>query len=141
MNKMAAAFLSLFSLILILGVLYVTSPTQEIQVSKMNDDVQTVSKQTSKEQQQLASENSSTQQKVEELKDEMLNQQNNELIATLEQTFTNDKQQCEVTINEKNVRIVIKGIADDQKKAEEIMKEAYNLTKHKYFIEVAFQEK
>ena len=95
----------------------------------------------SKEQQQLASENSSTQQKVEALKDEMVNQQNNELIATLEQTFTNDKQQCEVTINEKNVRIVIKGIADDQKKAEEIMKEAYNLTKHKYFIEVAFQEK
>ncbi len=141
MNKMAAAFLSLFSLILILGVLYVTSPTQEIQVSKMNDDVQVVSKQTSKEQQQLASENSSTQQKVEALKDEMLNQQNNELIATLEQAFTNDKQQCEVTINEKNVRIVIKGIADDQKKAEEIMKEAYNLTKHKYFIEVAFQEK
>ena len=141
MNKMAAAFLSLFSLILILGVLYVTSPTQEIQVSKMNDDVQAVSKQTSKEQQQLASENSSTQQKVEALKDEMLNQQNNELIATLEQAFTNDKQQCEVTINEKNVRIVIKGIADDQKKAEEIMKEAYNLTKHKYFIEVAFQEK
>lgn len=141
MNKMAAAFLSLFSLILILGVLYVTSPTQEIQVSKMSEDVQEVSSNTSKEQQQLASENSSTQQKVEALKDEMLNQQNNELIATLEQAFTNNNQQCEVTINEKNIRIVIKGIEDDQKKAEEIMKEAYNLTKHKYFIEVAFQEK
>ena len=107
----------------------------------MSEDVQEVSSNTSKEQQQLASENSSTQQKVEALKDEMLNQQNNELIATLEQAFTNNNQQCEVTIKEKNIRIVIKGIEDDQKKAEEIMKEAYNLTKHKYFIEVAFQEK
>ena len=68
-------------------------------------------------------------------------QENLQLIATLEQAFTNNNQQCEVTINEKNIRIQLKGIKEDENKAAEIIKEAYNLTKHKYFIEVAFQQK
>lgn len=139
MNKMAAAFISLFSLVLIVSVLYVTSPSKDLQVSKpMKEEVQTPS---SKENQQLANENSSIDSKAQALQEEIQQQQDITFITMLEQAFSNEQQQCEVTINEKNIRILIKGVKKDKEKAESIMKEAYNLTKHKYFIEVAFQEK
>lgn len=136
---MAAAFISLFSLVLIVSVLYVTSPSKDLQVSKpMKEEVQTPS---SKENQQLANENSSIDSKAQALQEEIQQQQDITFITMLEQAFSNEQQQCEVTINEKNIRILIKGVKKDKEKAESIMKEAYNLTKHKYFIEVAFQEK
>ena len=141
MNKMAAAFLSLFSLILIVGVLYLTSPVAEIEVSKLDETTPVSTTSTQTNEKALTNQNSSIEQKAEALKEEMQNQENLQLIATLEQAFTNNNQQCEVTINEKNIRIQLKGIKEDENKAAEIIKEAYNLTKHKYFIEVAFQEK
>ena len=141
MNKMAAAFLSLFSLILIVGVLYLTSPVAEIEVSKLDETTPVSTTSTQTNEKALTNQNSSIEQKAEALKEEMQNQENLQLIATLEQAFTNNNQQCEVTINEKNIRIQLKGIKEDENKAAEIIKEAYNLTKHKYFIEVAFQQK
>ena len=141
MNKMAAAFLSLFSLILIVGVLYLTSQVAEIEVSKLDETTPVSTTSTQTNEKALTNQNSSIEQKAEALKEEMQNQENLQLIATLEQAFTNNNQQCEVTINEKNIRIQLKGIKEDENKAAEIIKEAYNLTKHKYFIEVAFQQK
>lgn len=142
MNKMAAAFLSLFTLVLVLGVLYITSPSKELQVSKITSKpTNQQSDPVSEQSKQLADQNNSMETKVQALKEEVLNQQKIELIAMLEKAFSKDNQQCEVTINENNIRVLIKGIPKEEKVAESIMKEAYNLTKHKYFIEVAFQEK
>lgn len=138
MNKMTAAFLSLFTLVLIIGILYVTSPTKDLQVSKV-DSQPTQLKQANEQTEQLADENSSLETKAQALKEEVQNQQNNEMIAMLEKAFTTDTQQCKVTINENNIRIHLSGVQKDASVAEKIMKEAYNLTKHKYFIEVAFQ--
>ena len=139
MNIIAAAFLSLISLILIVGVLSLTSPVAEIEVSKLDETTPVSTTSTQTNEKALTNQNSSIEQKAEALKEEMQNQENLQLIATLEQAFTNNNQQCEVTINEKNIRIQLKGSKEDENKAAEIIKEAYNLTKHKYFIEVAFQ--
>ena len=92
MNKMAAAFLSLFSLILIVGVLYLTSPVAEIEVSKLDETTPVSTTSTQTNEKALTNQNSSIEQKAEALKEEMQNQENLQLIATLEQAFTNNNQ-------------------------------------------------
>lgn len=143
MNRQAAAFLSLFSLVLILGVLYVTSPAEDLQVFEQQTlpaDTQAAGT-IDKETKILADDTISASAKSEALqKLESQNAEDSDL-AELKAYLQKAKQEADVTINEKTIRITLKNQKAEEKTAAEIIQEAYKLTKHKYFIEVAFQEK
>lgn len=163
MNKQALAFLTMFSLILMLSVYYVTLPSDTTvmeQTDVTKENVEAKEKSTSK-----VNKANKLQEKINEKKDQEINNQSsqvadekkneNEKKDALEQmdSLTEDKKiqqkiidelakdkiQCAVEIKDTTCIITVFEQKDDEKIANKIMKKVDELTNQKYFLEVSFK--
>ncbi len=164
MNKQALAFLTMFSLILMLSVYYVTLPSDTTTVMKETD----VTKESAKVKEKNTSkvnEADQLQEKINEKKDEEMNKQSSHVADkkknedekkdALEQIdalseekklqqkiideLAKDHIKCAVEIKETTCIITVFEQKDDAKLANKIMQKANKITNQKYFLEVAFK--
>lgn len=153
MNKQATAFLTMFSLILMLSVYYVTLPLDTQVVMKGEEPIKeepqpesTEETSTSKKQEEIYQQNSivsdqnSTQeekqtalQTIEQLKSEM------QLQEDLSKALTEAGFQNNVQIQEQVCKVEIIEGEDNEDNAKKAMELAYDVVEGQYFVEVSFK--
>lgn len=160
MNKQATAFLTMFSLILMLSVYYVTLPNDgEVVVleeereqeevmnqadENTNEDMQSTI--TSKQEEELYKHNSviSDTESSEEEKQNALNtieqmKANMQIQQQIQETLTVEGFQSAIEIDGDICKVVILESEDTAENANLIMKKAYEVSEGRYFIEVSFK--
>lgn len=160
MNKQATAFLTMFSLILMLSVYYVTLPSgEEVVVQEdereqeevmnqadenTNEDMQSTI--TSKQEEELYKHNSviSDIESSEEEKQNALNtieqmKANMQIQQQIQETLTAEGFQSAIEIDGDTCKVVILESEDTAENANLIMKKAYEISEGRYFIEVSFK--
>lgn len=173
MNKQALAFLTMFSLILMLSVYYVTLPPDSISVMEEADgskEETNISDEQEKEEDTSTSKNEQTdsdklQEEINQKKEEELLKQSSvvadansnddkkkDALSTIDQLkdeqslqktvadgLKNEGYQSAVEIHEGTCVVSIFEQKDDADLAKKIMNKAYELTNHKYLVELTFK--
>lgn len=146
MKKQAIAFFTMFSLILMLSIYYITLPNETAKVSKNDvsvisdlDDKSENSKQNEEEKNNdvISDPDADEESKNEAiLKNEAL-KESKELESSYHKIITDMGYENSVEIKEKTIYVSVKGEQDDSI-ASSIMKALYKESENKYFIEVSF---
>lgn len=158
MNRQALAFLTLFSLILMLSVYYVTIPSDDMTVSSNqhnSEKLSTSRKESSKQMQDHADEKKSQQLSEESstLSNEQASQkEKQEALETMDAIKDAKKQENEikealrkkgfdsvVELNKKVCSVSIFKSKDTKENVEIVLKTIYDLIGQQYFVEVTFK--
>ena len=147
MNKQALAFLTMFSLILMLSVYYVTLPPDSISVMEETDgskEETNISDEQEKEEDTSTSKNEQTdsdklQEEINQKKEEELLKQSSVVADANSNGLKNEGYQSAVEIHEGTCVVSIFEQKDDADLAKKIMNKVYELTNHKYLVELTFK--
>lgn len=170
MNKQALAFLTMFSLILMLSVYYVTLPNDNMSVmtqdGKAQSEAMMEEENTKETEEKNTDEVLALQEEIEKKEDEEIHKQ--ETIVSKDNTSSEDKQNAvakmesikdakelqkkivealkqqniksAVEITDKNCIINVFNMENNMENAKKAMNAAYSITKDAYFIEVVFKD-
>lgn len=147
MKKQALAFFTMFSLILMLSIYYITLP-KEVNTTKKSESVISTLDDDSKKSKETTKENNDQVISNPEASDD----EKDEAISENEQLKENAKKEKEyqkvvkalgyensVEIKEKTIYVSVSGEKEDDKIARSIMKALYEKTNNAYFIEISFK--
>ncbi|NBK97292.1 MAG: hypothetical protein EOM50_04640 [Erysipelotrichia bacterium] len=149
MKKQAIAFFTMFSLILMLSIYYITLPKETTKVVKEDvsviADLEQESENNKEEEEEKNNDVISDPDADEESKNEAILKnetlkENEKLANTYKQTISDMGYENSVEIKEKTIYVTLQG-EQNEKIASKVMKTLYKACENKYFIEVSFNSK